>query len=435
MGLERYRGQMERCYRCSLCKWVPITQVKSWRFAQNCPAILRYNFHAYSGGGKIVAALGLLEGRFGITDEFVHIVYRCSLCGACDIACKIMVGERMDPREILHELRVEFFKNGRVPERHRKLVEDLREHHNPYREPKEERDAWADGMGIKDLTREKAEVLYFAGCTPSYRLPGVARNTASILKMAGVDFGILGKSEICCGSTPYKVGDVELWKELAERNLETFNALGVKTVVTQCAGCYHMFKVAYPRVGRMDAEVLHISEYISRLMEEGKIRFTKEIPLKATWHDPCHLGRLGEPHAPWEGRETKVYGQVITTEPRKKVTYGAGGVYERPRAVLRSIPGLSLVEMERIKEYSFCCGAGGGVRAAYPDMAHFAAAERILEAKATGAEALVTSCPFCELNFREAMEGGAGGIMLRDLTELVLEAMGGRAHGAEVREG
>lgn len=431
--MEEYKSQIERCFRCSICKWVPITQVRNWRFAQNCPAILKYNFHAYSGGGKIVAALGLLEKKINITDEFVDVVYRCSMGGACDIACKIIVGERMDPLEILHELRVKFFKENKIPERHKRLVEDVKKYDNPYREPKEERDAWAMDLGIKNVTKEKAEVLYFVGCTPSYRVQSVAKNTAIILKKAGVDFGILGKNEICCGSTVYKIGDEELSEEYAKKNIETFNDLGVKTIVTQCAGCYRMLKVIYPRWEKIDAEVLHISEYITRLMKEGKIKLTKEVPLKVTWHDPCHLGRLGEPYTPWVGKETKVYGQVVITEPRKKVIYGAGGVYEPPRDVLRNIPGLDFVEMHRTREYSFCCAAGGGVRAAYLDLAHFAAAERLEEAKAVAAEALVTSCPFCELNFKETIEEKKEKIILFDLTELVLEAMGEKSYKIEIK--
>jgi len=429
--LERYRTQMERCYRCSLCKWVPITQVKGWRFAQNCPAILKYHFHAYSGGGKVIAALGLLEGKYGITEEFVRVVYRCSLCGACDLACKIVLGERMEPLEILHELRKKFFRDGKIPERHGKLVEDTLKYGNPYAEPRERRGEWARGLGVEG--REKPEVLYFAGCTPSYRLPSVARNTVRLLKGAGVSFGILGEEETCCGSPLYKIGAEEAFREQVKKNLEGFDRLGAETLVTQCAGCYHMFKAVYPEVEGMDLEVLHLSEYVERLLEEGRIRFTKEMPLKVTWHDPCHLGRLGERRHRWEGREVKRYGQMILTEPRKKVAYGKEGVYEPPRRILGAIPGVSLLEMQRIREFSFCCAAGGGVRAAYPELARFGARERLEEARATGAEALVTCCPFCELNFLEALEEGGGGMRVMDLTELVLGAMGEESQGLEIR--
>jgi len=430
-GLKKYKAHMERCSRCSICKWLPITVVKGWRFAQNCPAIMKYNFHAYSGGGKIIAALGLLEGKYDITEKFVDVVYQCSLCGACDLACKIYTRELIEPLEILEALRREMFMEGRVPERHKRMVEDVRKHGNPYAEPKGRRGEWARGLEIGK--EGKPEVLYFAGCTPSYRLPSVARNTIRVLKKAGVSFAILGEEETCCGSTLHKIGAEEAFKEQAKKNVEILDRLGAKVMVTQCAGCYRMFKVVYPEVVRMNVEVLHISEYVERLLEEGKIKFAKEVPLKVTWHDPCHLGRLAEPRPKWEGRWEKIYGHVIISEPRKKVVYGTGGVYEPPRRILRAIPGLSFVEMWRIKEYSFCCAAGGGVRAAYPDLAHFGARERLEEARATGAEALVTSCPFCELNFLEVVEEGGWEMKVMDLSELILEAMGEAPEGLEVR--
>ncbi len=433
MGLEEYKSQMERCSRCSLCKWVPIMQVKNWRFAQNCPSILKYNFHSYSAGGKIIAALGLLENRFELTDEFVDIVYRCSMDGACGVSCKnIMSTGIIDSMEILHELRVKLFKDGRIPKRHKDLINDVEKYDNPYKEPKEKRSQWAEGLDIKEVTKEKAEVLYYVGCTAAYRTPSNAKNTARILELAGVDFGTLGENEICCASTPYKIGATGLFEKYARKNIKTFNDLDVKTIVTQCAGCYHMLKVEYPKIGKINAEVLHISEYITRLMEKGKIKFTKEVPLKVTWHDPCHLGRLGEPSIPWEGKMVKAFGQALLFDPPKKVKYGLGGVYEPPRNILRNIPGLDFVEMMRIREYSFCCAAGGGVRAAYPELARFAGAERIEEAKTTGAEALVTCCPFCELNFGETIEEKKEKIKLYDLTELVLQAMGEKSYKLEI---
>ena len=131
-------------------------------------------------------------------------------------------------------------------------------------------------------------------------------------------------------------------------------------------------------------EVLHIVEFIDRLIKEGKIKFSKTIPMTVTYHDPCHLGRLGEAYIPWKGIEKKIRGQIIVHEPRKPIMRGASGIYEPPREVLKSIPGLELVEMERIREYAWCCGAGGGVREAYPDFSSWTARERIEEAKPPG---------------------------------------------------
>lgn len=422
--LEEYREQVLRCSRCSICKWVPLPQIKSWRFAQICPSIQKHNFHAYSGGGKVIIAGALAEGKIDWTDELIKILYSCSLCGACDVSCKMNMGGMLEPFEIMHELRIKCVEEGKLIPRHKELLEDTRKHDNPYRGPKEERDAWTKGLDLKNLPEEKAEVLYYVGCTTAYKLPGIAKATATILKKAGVDFGILGRDEKCCTSPGYLIGDSKLFEECARENIKTFNDLGVKKVVMSCAGCYHMFKVYYPRVADMKFEVLHSAEFIERLMEGGKIKLTRGIPTKATYHDPCHLGRLAEPFEPWRRDiEKKVFGQMIITEPKREVRFGVKGAYDQPRKILKSIPGLQFVEMERIREYSYCCMAGGGVKSGFPDLALFGATERLEEAKATGAEAIVSCCPFCERNLGEAVEEKGERIKLYDLTELVSESM------------
>lgn len=173
----------------------------------------------------------------------------------------------------------------------------------------------------------------------------------------------------------------------------------------------------------MNFEVLHITEYLDLLIKGGKIKPIKKVPLKVTYHDPCHLGRLSEPYLPWVGVERKVLGQIVIKDPPKEFRRGTNGIYEPPRAVLQSIPGVELVEMERIKEYAWCCGAGGGVKEAYPDFALWTAKERVEEAKATGAEALVTACPWCERNFRDALGQNGDKMKLYDVVELLLEAL------------
>ncbi|MFB0562175.1 MAG: (Fe-S)-binding protein [Candidatus Lokiarchaeia archaeon] len=424
MSLEKYHTQALRCNRCSLCKWIPQPKIASWRFATVCPSIQKYNFHAYSGGGRVIVSCALLEDKIDYTDELIKIVYACSMCGACDVSCKMYYGGNLEPLEIMHELRAKCVEKGKIPPRHQTLLRDVRKYDNPYKEEKEKRGEWAKGMDLKDISQEKAEVLYYVGCTSAYRLPDLAKATATILKKAGEDFGILRENELCCASTAYKIGDEGLMEEYAKKNIETFNSLGVKEVVTSCSGCYHMFHSYYPLVGDMNFDVLHITEYIERLMKEGKIKFSKEVPMKVTYHDPCHLGRLAEPQVPWDGVEKKVMGQLIITDPPKEVRFGVKGVFDSPRSILKSIPGLEFVEMERIREYSWCCGSGGGVKAAFPELASFAAAERIEEANATEAEALVTACPFCEINLGDAITEGKEKIKLYDIVELVLEAIG-----------
>jgi Fe-S oxidoreductase len=193
-------------------------------------------------------------------------------------------------------------------------------------------------------------------------------------------------------------------------------------VITSCSDGYHAFKRLYPRLGSQ-VKVFHTVEYIDRLIQEEKLRFSHEIPMTVTYHDPCHLGRQGEPYIPWEGVEKKIKGQIIVYEPKRPRNNGAWGVYDPPRNILKSIPGVELVEMERIREYAWCCGAGGGVREAYPEFSNWTASERIAEARATGADVLVTACPWCERNFMDAMRTLGDSMKIYDIVELVQKAI------------
>jgi Fe-S oxidoreductase len=220
----------------------------------------------------------------------------------------------------------------------------------------------------------------------------------------------------------YSMGYRQELENCAEANIAAWSEAGVKTIVTSCADGYHAFKRLYPRLGSQ-VEVLHTVELVDRLIEEGKIKFRSEVPLTVTYHDPCHLGRQGEPYVPWDGVEKKIKGQIVVYEPRKPRYNGAWGIYDPPRRILNSIPGLRLVEMERIREYSWCCGAGGGAREAYPEYSQWTASERIVEAKASGAEALVSACPWCERNFKDAIQAQNDGMKVYDIIELVQMAM------------
>jgi Fe-S oxidoreductase len=382
------------------------------------------NFHAYSAGGKMIAALALLDGRIDYTNKLVEIIYQCQMDGACDVSCK--VNRDMDPLEVMLELRAKCVEEGQVLPAHMVMIESLKSDDNTLGEPKAERGKWAEGLDVKDIAKEKADVLYFAGCRYSFDqdLRKIARDALSLLMKAGVDVGISGKEEACCGGRAFEIGYRGELTKYAEHNMETWKAAGVRTVVTPCSDCYGTFKFHYARLGKeMNFEVLHITEYLDRLIKEGTLKPIRKVPMQVTYHDPCHLGRLSEPFIPWEGVERKVLGQVIVKDPPKEYRRGTSGIYEPPRDVLRSIPGLELVEMERIKEYAWCCGAGGGVKEAYPEFALSTADERMEEAMATGAEVLVTSCSWCERNFRDALERSGANIKLYDVVELLIEAL------------
>jgi Fe-S oxidoreductase len=403
VALEDYVADMERCSQCSSCKWIPFDQIKSWRFSKGCPSIAYNNFNAYSARGRFAVALSLVNNKSTYTDRVLDIIYKCVTCGSCDVADKIC-RYNMEPLEMIHELRFRAVEDGQLLPQHMHYITHLRKEDNMMLQPRAERGKWAEGLDVKHVPDEQADVVFHAGCRFSYdqELWHIARTAVTVLKNAGVDIGIMGKDESCCGSKAYHMGFKGEFTKFAENSIEAWKAAGVKTIVTSCSDGYHAFKRLYPAMGAK-FEVLHTVEYIDRLIKEGKIKFTKNLPMKVTYHDPCHLGRQGEPWVPWEGKEKKILGQVVIYEPRKPRYNGAYGIYEPPRDVLKSIPGLKLVEMERIREYAWCCGAGGGVIEAYPDFSKWTATERIEEAKSTGAEAIVTACGWCERNFIDAI--------------------------------
>lgn len=422
MSLEEYRWDVWNCVRCSNCKFVQSWNLKSKRFSKICPSNTRYLFDAYSSQGKMDIARAIIDGELDYKDssKLLDIIYKCTLCGACDSMCKNF--NDLDPLLIFEELRAKLIEDsqGPLPE-HKAIFDSVKNYDNVWMQPRSGRDQWAKGLNLKDLSKEKADVLYFVGCTYAFnpQLQKISKDTAVILKKAGVDLGILGKSEVCCGSPIVRIGGRELFSKIAKANIEMFNKLGVSKVITSCAGCYSTFKVDYPKEGEMKFEILHVVEYLDQLIKEGKLEFTRKLPLKVTWHDPCHLGRRSEPYIPWNGKRGK-YGRY---EPPKELRRGGKGVYEPPRNILKSIPGIKLLEMERIREYSWCCGSGGGVKSAYPDFALWSAQERIEEAKATGAEALITSCPWCESNFMDALKEDNKKMKVYSLVELASQAL------------
>ncbi len=423
MALEDYRPDMERCSQCSYCKFIPFDQIKSWRFAKGCPSIAYNNFNAYSARGRFAVALSLLNKQSEYTEKVQDIVFKCVLCGSCDVSDKIC-RYNLEPLQMMHELRTRLVEDGQLLPQHMAVIGHLRKEDNMMMEPRARRGDWAEGLDIKHIPAEPAEVLFHAGCRYSYdkELWPVIRNAVTIIKDAGVDIGIMGKDESCCGARAYYMGYHGEFVKFAENAIEMWKAAGIKTVVTSCADGFHAFTRLYPRLGAY-FEVLHTVQFLDRLIKQGKLKLTRNVPVRVTYHDPCHLGRQGEPYVPWEGKEKKIYNQIVVYEPRKPRYNGAWGVYEPPRDVLRAIPGLELVEMERIKEYAWCCGAGGGVKEAYPDFSNWTATERIEEAKSTGAEAIVSACGWCERNFQDAIGTAGEKIKVFDIVDLVKQAM------------
>jgi len=423
VALEDYKTDMERCSLCSYCKWIPLDQIKSWRFSKGCPSIAYSNFLSYSARGRYAVALSLLQGRSSYTDRVLDIVYKCQACGSCDVTCKVC-RYNLEPLETILELRAKLVEDGQSLPQHEAMMDSLRQEGNTVSKSKAQRGRWAEGLDIKTLSTKKTEVLFHAGCRLSYdeEYQRIARTAISLLKNAGVNVGVMGEEETCCGTRAYTMGYRKEFTKSAEMKIEAWTKAGVRKVVTSCSYCYYGFKRLYPKMGSR-FEVLHTVEFIDRLIKEGKLKLARRVPMIVTYHDPCHLGRQGEPYVPWNGVEKKIRNQIVVYEPRRPRYNGAWGVYDPPRNVLRSIPGLELVEMERIREYAWCCGAGGGVREAYPDFARWTATERVEEAKSTGAEALVSACPWCESNFKDAIRSMADGMKVVDVVELVHRAL------------
>jgi Fe-S oxidoreductase len=428
MELHDYKDQMMKCMRCSSCKWTVLPQIKSWRFAGGCPSIQYGKFHAYSGGGKVITALGVLENKVDYTEEMLKSVHACSMCGACDVSCKFIMGDMVEPLEIMRALRTSLVEEGQTDPVHMAMIDSLKKEDNPLGKPKSERGKWAEGLVVKDAMEEKVEVFLHAGCLLSYdqELWPIIRGAVTILQDAGVDVGIAKKEEVCCGGRAFDLGFSAEFEKYAEDMVGRVKASGAKTLVTCCADGYGAFKQFYPMVGKTfeGVEVLHLTEYLHRLVKEGRVPLRREIPLKATYHDPCHLGRLGEPYHLWKGTRKMVLNRLVITEPRKEVMFGANGVYDAPRDLLRAIPGVQFTEMERIREYAFCCGAGGGAKDAFPEFAVATAQERIAEARSVGAEAIVTACPWCERSFKDAVRESGENMEVYDVVELLLIAMG-----------
>jgi len=267
---------------------------------------------------------------------------------------------------------------------------------NPWGEAPERRAAWAEGLEIKTFTKG-TEFLYFPCCTPAYdpRVKRVAVATAAVLKEVGADFGILGPEERCCGESVRKAGNERLFESLARHNIETFRRNGVTRIIVSSPHCYQAFKNEYPELGGdFEVEVLHFSQYLAGLVDEGKIEFTKELDRKVVYHDPCYLGRHN-------------------------------GIYDEPREVLRRIPGVELLEFPDSREEGLCCGGGGGRIWQETRRVERFSDLRLEQALEAGADVLAVSCPYCMLNFDDSLlsRGKEDVLEVRDVAELVREAL------------
>jgi Fe-S oxidoreductase len=331
------------------------------------------------------------EATFGLTEVEGDDIWRCTTCGNCPSQCPRGVEQielSMSLRRIASEYGV-FPESARAV---RTIRGSLTTQGNPLNEDREKRADWAKDLPVKPFD-EGMEYLYFVGCYCSYdpRMKKVAAATAKVLDKAGVSFGILGTRESCCGESIRKTGGEDVFRALARENIKTFVDCGVKKILVSSPHCYHTIKNEYPEF-MVNFEVVHISQLLFELIEAGKIKLTGQYNKKVTYHDPCYLGRHN-------------------------------GVYDEPREVLKRVPGLELVEMADSHENSLCCGGGGGrVWMDTPKDERFSDL-RLQQAGESGAEVLVTACPYCITNFEESKLSLEAGPEIKDITEIIQEAL------------
>jgi len=362
---------LKLCYQCGLCTAVcPWNRVKSFT--------IRKLLH---------------QAQLGLVDFEDEDMWTCVICNACVDRCPRGV-RQLDIMRALRRVIVEVGA-GKVPDALRIAMKNIAGTGNPLGEPREKRADWAKDLGVKTFTKG-TEILYFPCCYQSYDpiIQRVARATVNILKKANIDFGILGAELSCCGESIRRLGGESVFQSLAQNNISVFNDAGVTKILVTSPHCYIAFKDEYSELGS-NFEIIHLTQYLNELISQGRLKLTRELKKKVTYHDSCCLGR----HM---------------------------GVYDEPRQVLESIPGLELVEMEETRENSLCCGGGCGGRIwietkkgeRFSDL-------RIEQALDTGASILAVACPYCMLNFEDSVLTLDKGdiIEIKDIAELVQEAI------------
>jgi len=417
--IQNFVYDMSRCIKCKGCTWVDHTYMPGARFMTRCPSATKYEFDAYGAYGKMRIGHAMAEGLLEWNEKAVEIVYACTLCGACDVGCKRNLD--LEIELALESLRVKAVQDGVGPmPAHKQIAQNIAQYHNSFGADPTKRHAWMPS-GITPA--QKADVLYFAGCSASYVNPEIARSTVKILNAAGIQFMLLAE-EWCCGNILFSVGLLDQARELARRNLEEVRKTGAKTLLVSCAEGYRMWKVDVPKLLDMATDdlgfkVVHLVELVDEAVKNGDLTFKKPLNTRLAYHDACSLGRLSDPWTPYEGKR----GWMGCVEPRLIRRRGTHGLYAQPRDILRAIPGVNLVEMPRTRENAFCCGAGRGTQEAFPEFASWAAAHRMEEVTEIGAETLVSACPWCKNNFARAIKAGGDAVVVQDISEVICAAL------------
>ncbi|MDY6880402.1 MAG: (Fe-S)-binding protein [Desulfatiglans sp.] len=378
---------VHRCFRCGYCKF-PSDYVDF-----NCPSYKAAAFDTYSSGGRMWLIRAWLNNEIKTGPRFADILYSCVACGNCTEQC-VYPGFKDHLLDIFEEAKGELVGEGLIPPTVRDYFKAITVNGNPYKLPQNERGKWAEGINIEEYSDQ--DYLFYVGCVGSYDEVGMhmARNVGTVLKESGLSVGILGSGESCDGNEVKILGETGLFLKLAEDNIRQFNELGVKKIITLDPHAMNTFKKYYPEQGGR-YQIYHYTEILDRLIRDKQI-IPVENRITVTYHDPCYLGRHHH-------------------------------IYKSPRSVLKSIPGLELVEMRRNGVDAFCCGGGGGNF--FTDIngsgEESPSRVRIREALDTGASIVAVACPQCAKMLTDAVkaEEMEGTLVVKDVAEILRESI------------
>ncbi|MDI6810529.1 MAG: FAD-binding and (Fe-S)-binding domain-containing protein [archaeon] len=374
------------CLRCGYCMSV-------------CPVYKNVLWESASPRGMFYFIKEFSKGNLDADERMLDIFFVCATCEKCNIVCpvEIPILQRWD-----FTIRPALFKGQEwyeLPSMFKASFANVLEHKNAAGNPHENRVKWLP----EDVKyAEEGDICYWAGCIPSYTMKNMAENALRILNRAEIVPVYLGLDEWCCGAPIVLVGRYSDISDVIKHNIEEFDRRGVKKVITSCPGCWITLALYYPVFAKMlnleyNIEVMHISQVLEELIKERKIKLEREVNMKITYHDPCHIGR-------------------------------AGGIYDPPRNVLKEIPGIELVEMERTREEANCCGRHV---MRYPVLGSKIVVSRVNEAVSTGAEAIVTPCASCMFNFNVGVRDTGVEMDVYDISDLVALSMGMGIRGPE----
>ena len=379
--------ELEACTGCGECR--------TW-----CPVHAQDPREAVCARGKLAALRSLVGSGLPHNEQaaFLESLYECSACGQCHVICPV----RIDTPELWEQARFALTRAGFArPEAQTRQIGAIREFDNSYSRPQAQRGDWADRAWRAGLLKRPiplrrdraAPFLYFAGCTASFDPPlqPVAVQSARLLQEAGIDFAILGPQEPCCASKLRRMGDEHFAAE-ASRRLGALCSLGDATIVASCAGCFKGLHGDYERVRPGALRVRHLTQLLDELIAAGRLPLRHAVPLRVTYHDPCHLGRHSQ-------------------------------IYDEPRRILRAVPGLEFIEMERHGAFSACCGMGGGLKLANEGIQHRMGAQRIREAEMIGVQAIVTPCQTCCIGLDNGVKETGSALRVLHLNDVLALAV------------